>query len=128
LIPATAETVKVTVSTLMATTMNPLPNSSPVTIEVPVRICRAPMPSEVAVPNRVTNTAKGSAEGLVAAAGGVWLMGLVAFVMPATPALDWLDIIGIFLKLAIFIAGAVLALTGVHLAIPAIATMRTPRE
>jgi hypothetical protein len=66
--------------------------------------------------------------GLVAATGGGWLMGLVVFVMPTVPALDWLDIIGIFLKLAIFIAGAALALAGVRLAIAALATMRTPRD
>lgn len=56
--PDTAEMMKATVRTDMATTTNPLPsNGLPVRIEVPVRIWSAPIPSEVAVPNRVTSTA-----------------------------------------------------------------------
>ncbi len=66
--------------------------------------------------------------GLLVAAGGVFLMGLVVFVMPTVPVYDWWDIARIFLKVAILIAGAALALRGVGLAIASLGEMRTPRE
>ena len=58
LMPVTADRMKMTVRTDIATTTKPLPSMSwPVTIEVPVLICNAPMPRDVAVPKSVTSTA-----------------------------------------------------------------------
>ena len=59
LTPEVAERMKSAVRMEMIATITPSPSRGlPVMIEVPVRICRAPMPREVAVPKRVTRTAK----------------------------------------------------------------------
>lgn len=67
--------------------------------------------------------------GLLAVAGGVFLICLVIFVIPRIPAYDWGDIVLVFIKLAIVIVGSGLALGGARLTIATIATigkMRTP--
>src|SRR5699024_496068 len=57
--PDTAEKMKITVRMVMAMMRKVSPlTSRPVTMEVPVWTWSAPMPSEVAVPKRVTRTAK----------------------------------------------------------------------
>lgn len=66
--------------------------------------------------------------GLLATVGGVVLVCLVAFVMPAVLAYVWMDITGIFLKLAIFMVGSILALAGVRLVTTSIGAKRAPRE
>lgn len=58
--------------------------------------------------------------GLIAAAGGVWLMCLIVLVMPPVPALEWMDVVRIFIKLAIFMVGSILALAGVSVTMAAL--------
>jgi peptidoglycan/LPS O-acetylase OafA/YrhL len=66
--------------------------------------------------------------GLLAAVGGVFLICLVVFIIPAIPAYDWGDIVLVVIKLGIVMVGAGLTLGGAGLAIASIGKMRTPEQ
>lgn len=66
--------------------------------------------------------------GLLAAVGGVSLICLVVFVIPAIPAYDWRDILLVFIKLGIVMVGVGLTLGGARSVAASIGKMCTPEQ